>query len=68
MACNIHKLAQTVTRFSFCNSGKQFPDLQQPYFTIFNNLTIKNKTTKLNMQHRRHRSVDTRMAIIFKDV
>ena len=50
MGYNFHKLAQTVTYFSFCNSGKQFPDLQQPHVMIFNNLIIMNKITKLNMK------------------
>ena len=50
MAYNVHKLAQTIICFNFCNSGKQFPDPQQPHVMIFNNLDTTNKITKLNMQ------------------
>ena len=47
MAFNIHKLSQTITCFSFCNSSKQFPDWQLQHVMIFNNLTIMNKNYEI---------------------
>ena len=47
MAYNVHKLAQTIICFNFCNSGKQFPDPQQPHVMIFNNLYTCRKTMKI---------------------